>query len=146
MDETNVILEQYKLFVDSSNRVSEQRSRTNNFFVSVNVALLAIFPVLFEKMDTREQMLFGITIGAVGIFMNVIWFLAIRAHKALNSAKFKILHEMEDSLPYQPFQMEWKVLKSRKWVNKHFTLTAVEVYIPVAFALIHWAVVCKFLS
>ena len=42
----NHILEQYKLYVEMADKISQRRLETNNFFVSVNTLLLAFFTQL----------------------------------------------------------------------------------------------------
>lgn len=144
MDEKELTLEQYRIFVETADRVSERRSQANNFFVSINTALIAAIPIVFEKIPTSDEAFFAKAIGIAGILLNVIWFLTIRTYKNLNSAKFVAIHEIEGKLPHQPFRKEWQELKKKKWLRKYLTLSGVEVFLPFAFAFIFWAIISRY--
>lgn len=136
MSDKEILLEQYKAFVKTTDKVSSLRSTTNNFFIVINTALLAFFPVIFDKTSgIQEEGVFIIIVGVVGLVLNAIWFLTIKTYKTLNSAKFKAIKEMEDQLPAQPFEREWERLKSRKWTKKYLTLTGIEIFLPLVMVL-----------
>lgn len=52
-----------------------------------------------------------------GIAICVMWALTINSYKKLNSAKFAIIHKMEERLPVALYADEWVALgKGRRWL------------------------------
>lgn len=43
-----------------------------------------------------------------------IWFVTVRYYQQLAKAKWDVIHEIEDSLAYQPFKREWQIYKAQK--------------------------------
>jgi hypothetical protein len=85
------LLEQYKLYVEMADPVSIRRQTTNSYFLSINTALLAFDGYLASKDLTANLWL----IGCAGIVLSVLWFQIIASYRDLNSAKFKVLGEIE---------------------------------------------------
>ena len=103
MNDLNERGELYKLYVNSAEKISAARMKANAFFLTLNVAPF----VKFIGIDKKVVLIFGILI-------NICWFLLIQSYKKLNSAKFKIIQEMERNLPYQCFAAEEEYYKQDK--------------------------------
>lgn len=134
-EDRQVSIEQYKLFAETTEKVSAKRSITNGFFVTINTSLIALFPNLLEKVDSPDQEFFIVIICSLGLLLNAIWFTSIKSYKTLNSSKFKVICAMEESLPFKPFTDEWKIIRAKEGWKKYMTLTEVELYIPFAMLL-----------
>lgn len=137
MDNQEIILEQYKTFVETTSKVSSQRSVSNNFFIVVNTTLITVLSVIITKVvEVTQQSLLIKILCISGIILNAIWFLSIKSYKSLNSAKFEVINKIEESmLPIQPFLDEWKILDNKKWYDKYLRLTKIESFIPVVLIL-----------
>jgi hypothetical protein len=46
-----------------------------------------------------------------------MWYRLVRSYKDLNSAKFKVIHEIEKSLPISPYDAEWEAVGSIGRIN-----------------------------
>jgi hypothetical protein len=129
-------LDQYKLYVQTADNISARRSQTNQFYVSLLSALLGIITIASAVVRNQDQSLGGLqkaaylAISVLGLFVCLIWFANIRSYRQLNSGKFKVIHEMEQSLPYRCFDREWEILGSGKQAKVYVPLTHVEQYIP----------------
>jgi hypothetical protein len=132
------LLEQYKLFVESSQKVSEWRNATNNYFITVNAALAALYGLL-----AAESVLpfWRYAIPVAGIAVCVAWKILITSYKNLNTAKFEIIHELEACLPIALFRHEWTLLKKGRG-PLYRPVSHVESWIPLAFGLLHIALAC----
>src|SRR5215470_12970220 len=65
------LLEQYKLYVEMADRVSQRRLTTNSYFLSINTAILAFVGyTLTNKQPTNYLWI----IGLAGIVLSVLWF------------------------------------------------------------------------
>jgi hypothetical protein len=68
----------------------------------------------------------------LGLALCILWSVNILSYRQLNSGKFRVIHEMEQQLPYRSYTREWEILKDRK---AYIRLTHVERYVPYLFAI-----------
>lgn len=131
MNENQVLLEQYKTYVEMADRISARRSETNKFFISLLTALLAIVSLTVDKnaFNDYERFVF-IVVSIMGLALNVLWYVNIRSYRQLNSGKFKVILEMESNLAFPCYEKEWKILGEGKESKKYLQLTRVERFVP----------------
>jgi hypothetical protein len=122
------MFEQYKLYVELADRISQRRATTNSFFITANAALLTI--ASWFKDDFGDNMYL---VSVVGIIISLFWFFSIRSYEQLNSAKFKIIHEIETQLPLNLFAYEWDILGEGKRFKNYLPLSNLEKVIPIIF-------------
>lgn len=114
------LLEQWKTALEMSNSLSDRRASANNFFITINSALVAFFSI-----NTSHTIVSGI----MGIILCIVWILTIQNYKKLNAIKFDIINELEAALPASVFKYEWHLAKMRKYR----LLTWLEMLIPYIF-------------
>ncbi|BAY59889.1 hypothetical protein NIES2135_67660 (plasmid) [Leptolyngbya boryana NIES-2135] len=139
--ESELLLEQYKLYVGMMDKISERRHQANAFFLSVNTTLvtaLAGFITLFYKDKTQNVSI--AMAGVAGVIFCLTWWRLIRSYSQLNTGKFKIIHLLEEKMPARLFAAEWEALK-RGDGSKYTPFTHVETYIPLIFAGFYIALV-----
>jgi hypothetical protein len=135
------LLEQYKLYVEMADRVSNRRAQTNQFYVSVISALLGIVTIASSIVgnqiltSTKLSNTAFLAVSLLGLFLCTIWFINIFSYRQLNSGKFQVIHEIEQWLPYACYDREWIVLGKGRDVRKYLPLTHVEQYVPVLLAI-----------
>lgn len=112
----SVVLEQWKTCVEMANTVSQRRDVINNIFITLTAS------VLTAMLTIKEAML-----SIVGIAICIIWKVLIRNFKILNETKFEVINELEQLLPQQPFNDEWKKLSHKQ---KYYDSTTIEAMIP----------------
>lgn len=135
-DFQNHLLEQYKLYVETTNKISDRRQTTNNFYLTLNSAIFALSGYLSVTLKD-----FWILYTAfLGILISIFWIQNINSYRQLNSSKFDIIHEMEKHLPAFIFKTEWDFLKKRK-SDRYKELTAVEKNIPKIFILLYAGII-----
>src|SRR5450755_3976692 len=128
------LLEQYKLYVDSAQKVSEKRISASNYLLTVSSSLLTLFGVI----ATQTSGTWLIIIPFAGLLVSFAWFSMVASYKDLNTAKFKVIHELEQHLPAALFAYEWHYCDQGK--GKSYTPTThVERWIPGIFALVYVA-------
>jgi hypothetical protein len=150
------LLEQYKLYVEMADNISARRAQTNQFYVSVLSALLAVVALVAKiygagpspHPDLVNIAFLAITI--LGLVLCLIWYLNLMSYRQLNSGKFKVIHEMEAQLPYKCYDREWELLgRGTDWY-KYLSLTTIERYVPammaIPFALVFVYVLLKMLA
>lgn len=124
------LLKQYELYVNTSTDVSSKRLESNKFYLTLNSVIFGFASYLTLLNNNLIILLFSV----IGFLISIIWFTNISSYKELNSAKFKVIHEMEDFLPASLFRAEEKY-----YLNKYRGLTAVEKFIPLIFLILYVA-------
>jgi len=131
------LLEQYKLYVEMADRVSDRRERTNRFYISLLLLLLALLSVVITKDVLEKLQKFAfMAVAMLGLVLCALWELNIRSYRKLNSGKFTIIHEMEQHLPYKCYDREWKILNDGQGI-KYLQLTRIEQWIPIVVAVLY---------
>ena len=130
-------LEIYKLFVEMADRISQRRQTANSFFLSINTALIAaVGYVGFGKKDGISPE-FYILIAAAGMVLCGLWFFLILSYRNLNTAKFKVIHEIEKLLPLAPYDAEWDIAGKGKKPWVYWPFTHIEMIVPWVFFALH---------
>ena len=112
------LLEQYKLYVEITDRVSQRRERSNQFFITLlaGPAILAML-ARFWLGDENDSGVFLPAVllvsGLLGMALSTTWFASIRSYRHLNNARFKVIGEMEKHLPFGSYSYEWELLSPR---------------------------------
>jgi hypothetical protein len=128
------LLEQYKIYVQTSQQVSERRQQENNFLLTLNSSLVTLFVVFLSSFGHHR---WNALIPLTGLVVCFIWHSLVESYKDLNTAKFAVIHELEEQLPVALFRYEWHVCGHGKDRDKYVPLTHLERWIPVAFAVLY---------
>lgn len=137
----NHLLEQYKLYVEMADRISARRVQINSFYISLLSGLLAVISVfgnkeLFSKFqNTKLQYITLFLMGLLGLILCWVWHSNIGSYKQLNSAKFKVISEIEKDMPFSPYEREWEILKKDREYKIYVEQTLIEKYIPFLLAI-----------
>ncbi len=121
-DYNSAVLEQWKTCVEMANNNAEKRISSNNVFITLNSALLAIISF---SLDYKS-----ILLSVVGIILCILWRKSIDSYRRLGKMKYLIIDEIEKKLPLTPFLNEWKGLNND---HKYSTLTKTEKVMPSIF-------------
>lgn len=134
----NHLADQYKLYVEMTDRVSSRRLTANTYFLSVNTALLGY--VAYIAKDNTDYLWL---LGLAGVALCGLWHRIISSYRDLNTAKFAVIHEMEKLLPLSPYAAEWEAAGKGKDSKKYHPLTHIEVGVPIIFLVLHAFVVLR---
>ncbi len=127
MTYNEVLLEQYKIAVEMADRVSSRREEANKIFLSVN-------SVVFAFLATQSEFSFlHILIAIFGGLLCTVWASIIKNYRNLNSAKYKVIHKMEEELAWKVYTDEWDLLKKGTDKKTYGKLTVVEKKLPMLF-------------
>lgn len=142
------LVDQYRLLVESSERVVSRRQTANTFFLSINSALLIFAGVLLREGDLSSVMAGagGIGLSVIGFFINFAWRRMVISSRQLNEAKFKIIHLLEQHLPATVFAAEWDALGRGQDPSLYHPFTGIETRIPAALMLLYAAAVVASLA
>ncbi len=129
----SVLLEQYKLYVQSAENVSSRRIASIRYMLTISTALVALYGI---QSATFGQGWWLIPIPAIGIASSFAWLQIIKSHKSLNAIKFDLIHEFEKHLPAAPFDEEWKIVESAEG-RAYRPTTDLELKLPIGFIIVH---------
>ena len=138
MDKQEIFLEQYKLFVKTADDITMRRLQTNKFYLTI---LLGLFTIagFFNKNGITEVLsehIILMLISVIGIALSVIWYVNIESFKLLNSAKFKVILEMEKELPCACFDKEWEYRDPLSYP----ILTEIEKFLPIMMGIVFFVI------
>lgn len=128
-------LEQYKLFVESSHKVSDRRLSTNSYFLTINSSLLTLMGLLAGIIADRKPL---VLLCVAGMLISWTWLIQLEDFQRLNSAKFQVINELEARLPANVFQEEWRHLTKYRGMSrteKRIPWTLIGLYIVLGFVL-----------
>lgn len=127
------LFEQYKLYVESTEKISERRVSANNFLLTVNAFLVTLYGVLPGIESARY---WKILVPIAGFLVALTWHRIITSYRDLNTVKFKVIHELERHMPADLYAYEWKKADEGRGKAYH-PLTHLERWIPVVFMILY---------
>lgn len=128
-NDKTLLLEQYKTFVESADKISDRRINVNTFFITLNSALITVMTIFFSNTSLL------ILLTSLGIIFSTLWFLNLKNYKQLNNCKFHIIQKIESYLPINLYKMEWKLLTSKKSRKKYLPVSKLEIILPFIFII-----------
>ena len=138
LTDSSALMEQYKLYVELADLVSQRRGVANSFFLLVNSVAVVILGSLGVSLDQVSSWLL--------VFPTVIlvcicgaWFYMVKSYSQLNFGKWKVVGVMEERLPASPWlRAEWETaLGKGKDRSLYWPLTHLEKWVPLAFVLLY---------
>jgi len=88
----NHLFEQYKLYVESAEKISERRVSANNYLLTVNSLLITLYGLLAANPYKGS---WAVLVPIAGLLVSITWCRIITSYRDLNTVKFKVIHELE---------------------------------------------------
>jgi hypothetical protein len=134
----DALLEQYRLYVEMADNVSQRRHQSNAFFLTMNLALVTALSRFVTGRGSTVISYIGIVIAATaGIAFAYFWRRLVRSYRQLNSGKFEVIHVLESRLPARLYDAEWSALGRGEDPEQYVPLTHVEENVPLVFVLLY---------
>ena len=131
------LLEQYKLYVEMADRISQRREQSNRFYAGLVSAIIALLVVMGRLGVSGDHWNIALLVaGLFGAALSVIWCINLGSYRALNSAKYRIINDMESQLPRAGYSEEWAYLRPPQGRARYFQLTRIEQYVPLLITLL----------
>ena len=138
----DALLEQYKLFLQTSEDLVSRRQNVNSFYISISSAIVAIMGFLFAMdLGRMSELIIGFAFCIVGIILSISWSKSLACYGNLNSSKMKIISSIEKQLPLSLFDAEWAALSDKLNKKKYVSFTESEQTIPRLFGLLYCIVI-----
>jgi hypothetical protein len=124
-----VSFEEFRLYYESAEKVTERRLGANRWNYSVSTAIVLAIGGILSWSTSHETFRFIAAVGTLflsgmAFFFCNFWISQIDSFKALNTAKFNVLEKMAQNVifdgsgvtsparSYEPFKKEWENLKA----------------------------------
>lgn len=133
-EEKTQLLEQYKLYVEMADRISERRVGTNKFFITIHALMITLLS-LFGTGSYAVMILATL----MGMLFSGAWFVILRSYRQLNGVKFYVIHSMERHLPCKPYKEEWRELRQGNTRIRYWSQSRLEAVLPVVFCILYLA-------
>lgn len=140
-DSCHCAFDEFKLFYESAEKVTDRRLETNRWNYSISTALLGLIGLLFSWSFANATFLLvailgAVTLSAMASLFCSLWILQIQDFKRLNNAKFSVLNRMaskvrfsdsdsDKRISFDPFSKEWEVMKKTESVEEIFNTNIV---------------------
>ncbi|MGW5053931.1 RipA family octameric membrane protein [Actinokineospora sp. NPDC004072] len=160
-DQRFYAFDEYKMYYETTEKVTEHRQTTNRWNYSVAIALLVAIALMFKwAADKPGNLIVGligvVSLCTLAVIFCFLWLNEIESFKSLNGAKFEVLNDMApnvrfedvEATSYEPFRREWERLtkskgaKSIKLFGGRVALksSGPELFFPRAFAVLFMAI------
>jgi hypothetical protein len=131
------VLEQYRLYVEMTDKISERRQSANTYLLTVNTVLVTILGLSNAIPGRTTNLVFLAAAGIAGLALSFTWYRLIASYRQLNTGKFRVVHAIERLLPLRPFDAEWTAIGRGENPNLYRPFTSVETWIPGLFFLLY---------
>ena len=131
------LMEQYKLYLELADKISDRRSQTNTFFLTINTGLISAIGIAVlvsdKTLPARILLPLLLSLGAAAILLCYSWYRSIKSYRGLNTTKFSVVHEIEKQLPVRPYDAEWECCGRGENKKLYLPFTHVEIFVPWIF-------------
>lgn len=129
-DDKQIYFEQYKLYIEGIEKISDRRDSANRYFITLNSSIFVLAGLVIQYTHDNQK-LFLIGLCILGLATSVIFWFLINAYKQLNTGKFAMVHKIEEKLPLKLYKDEWKILGEGKSKKKYYPFSHIERLIPL---------------
>lgn len=159
-EDRQLLLEQYKIMVGSTEKVTDQRMRVNNLFFTVTSSILSVSLVVGKAFEFSLAGSVGMLIlSTMAFVVTFFWEKLVRSYGKLNTGKFAVIDQIEKRLRTNMFEHEWNILQQQigyesnteteaKVISRFrwFILAVVSVELMYILSQIDWGKVISFLG
>jgi hypothetical protein len=113
-EDRQLLLEQYKIMVGSTEKVTDQRMRVNNLFFTVTSSILSVSLVVGKAFEFSLAGSVGMLIlSTMAFVVTFFWEKLVRSYGKLNTGKFAVIDQIEKRLRTNMFEHEWNILQQQ---------------------------------
>lgn len=107
-EDKQLLLEQYRLMIETSERLMERRQAVGNLYTTICTALLAFIGASFGFGSLTVSAIASLLSGIIIIILCFNWKASLNAHELNNTGKFVVINEIEKHLPADMFECEYR--------------------------------------
>ena len=107
-EDKELLLEQYRIMIETSERLMERRQALVNLYITICSALIAFIGASFAFGDLLISAIVCLLSGVVLIVLCNNWRSSLSAYELNNSGKFEVINQIEKYLPAEMFECEYR--------------------------------------
>ena len=131
------LMEQYKIYAEMTDRISQRRQTAHTLFLTINTGLIALLGLaLSGKLGIVGSVWISV-VAVAGIILSWAWYRLVKSYGDLNAGKFRVIHRIEELLPIKPYKAEWEIVGYGQDFSLFKPFTETEVFIPWVFILLY---------
>ncbi|MDO8572160.1 MAG: hypothetical protein Q7S11_00120 [bacterium] len=131
------VMEQYRLYIESINYVSDLKHRANSYLLTINTVLLTAAGLSLTKEEFFNPAVWHTVVPAAGLLLSFAWWYTTHVYKQINRVKFRILHCIEAHMPFAPYTTEWKIVEDTHSSPRKYPSEKIEPLVPWIFATLY---------
>lgn len=139
------LLQQYKIYIDGVEKISDRRLNANNYFITINTVIIALMGLSFQNNFFDDKTWIRVAISFVGLMISIIFGYLIQSYKQLNTGKFAVVHKIEEKMPLALYSYEWEILGRGKNKKLYYPFSHIELIIPWLFGILYFILGLSFL-
>jgi hypothetical protein len=114
------LLEQYKLYVEMADKVSERRQYAKHYFLTLDLILISLFGILSAFESVAKQYMWQYLLPVAGFLVSITWGISMSSYSHLYSGKLNVIYTVESQLPAALYAAELKITgedKARRYLS-----------------------------
>lgn len=139
-DELDIKVKQYELYLNGIEQISNRRGKALGSLVALNSAYFTCGGIILQFTEGTNRIILLCGLCLLGVLTSIIFFFLLRSYRQLNSAKFRVLHKIEERLPLQPYTEEWSIVGKGNDRSRYWPFSHLEKWIPIVFGLVYFTV------
>jgi len=111
VNDRHLKIEQYKIMVSSTEKVTDARMKVNNLFFTITSSIISVAFVLGKTYSfVPLSVLAMVVLTALALLTTYFWDKLVNSYGKLNTGKFKVIDRIEKELRTNMFEEEWRIL------------------------------------
>ena len=141
------LIEQYKIYLGTSESLINRRQNVSSFYISVNAAIISILTLVSPFItNIVSNAIAIIVVSLFGIILDIAWMRILDSYAILNSSKLKVIEMIEKRLPASIYDIEWAVMSNKLNNRRYISFTDSEKRIPKVFCAIYIIAILVFVT
>lgn len=142
------LLEQYKIYVKTSEDLVKRKQNVNSFYVTLNSIILSAIITIICAMDSFPKLGHVNVSSIISIFSSVIglvicysWLSLLDSYSILNSSKMKVIIYIEKYLAVNLYDTEWSFVTKKLGEKKYKSFTKKEKSVAYIFGILYVSII-----
>lgn len=130
-----LLIEQYKVYVEMYDRITARRSLANTFFLTLHAILISALGLSLRNTDSLNGV--GLLLfPLLGLLVLVYaWWRLVQYYRRVSNAKERVIGQLERRLPSSP---SWKAEQKMMQIDRPYNaLRRMEITLPFVFAALY---------
>ena len=138
-EDKHLLLEQYKIMIDTSEKLMERRQSMVSLYITICTALIAFIGASFAFGNLLITAAITLLTGVITIILCYNWRSSLGSYELNNEGKFEVINQIEKHLPADMFECEYRYNKMkgiRSYSAREKVLPIIFMFVGVALILL----------